>query len=107
MSFEVGTKLYRYTIKNNKFHIHEGIVNQCVNRKVVVFPSGGFNHSSVRCPRETDIGAIRHIGLTLWLDKRDDELAKKIFVDYEEQQIRKLEKQLADKREIVKMMRGE
>lgn len=105
MTFEVGTHLYRYTIRHNKFYIHEGIVNQCVNRKVVVFPNGGFNHGSVRCPRPEDIGSIHSNGYLVWLTERNDELAKRIFIEYEEGQINRMEKLLAEKKEVIKMLK--
>ena len=107
MSIEPGTKLYRYSIRRNKLCMHTGVVNECLGRKRVVFVDGGINHSTVNCPRPEDIGVIRHIGLTLWMIERDDELAKQMFIDYEERQIHQIEKLLAGKREIVNMLRGE
>ena len=107
MSIEPGTKLYRYSIRQNKFYMHTGVVNECLGRKRVVFIDGGLNHSTVHCPRPEDIGVVRHIGLTLWMTERDDGLAKQMLIDYEEHQIHQIEKQLVNKKEIIKMLRGE
>ena len=105
MSIEVGTTLYRYTIRNRRFYMHEGIVNQCVNRKVVVFNDGGFNHGSVRCPRPEDIGVIRNANFSLWLTKRDDRHAKQMFIDYEERQVSRMERLITEKRETIEMLK--
>jgi hypothetical protein len=107
MSFEVGTHLYRYSVKHNKLHLHAGVVNQCINRKVVVFPDGGFRHSAVHCPREEDIGVVRNVGFHLWLTERDDELAKQIFIEYEERQINRMNRLIVEKQEVINMLRGE
>jgi hypothetical protein len=104
MSFEVGTHLYRYTVKNNKFYVHEGIVNQCIDRKVVVFPDGGFHHGSVKCPRPEDIGVVRNNGFFIWLTERNDKLAKQRFINYEIYQIHRMDKLIDEKVKIVKML---
>ena len=103
--FEVGTTLYRYTIKYNKFYVHEGVVNQCINRKIVVFPDGGFKHSSVRCPRPEDIGVIRSVGLILWLTERNDDLARHIFIEHEKKQINRMCRLIDEKQKIINLLK--
>lgn len=98
-----GTKLYRYTVRNGKFFIHEGVVNDNGIRMVVNFADGSFRQ---RCPRVEDIGIIRNTGPSLWLTDRDDELARQIFLDFEEAKLKQLYKQVETKIDIIKMLKG-
>ena len=102
MNIPIGTVLYRYTVKNKKLYIHEGVVDNYGLRTCVNFRDGC---TSVRCPRAEDIGVIRTVGHSLWLEKRDDELARHKFIAYEEQKIAELEKRLAWKREVIDMLK--
>ena len=102
MTIEPGMKLYRYTVRNGKFYIHEGTVNDNGIRKVVNFTDCASKH---RCPRIEDIGVVRNAGPSLWLIDRDDELAKQIFLDYEEYKLAQLRRLIDKKIEIIRMLR--
>ncbi|MBQ1189663.1 MAG: hypothetical protein IIX57_04545 [Lachnospiraceae bacterium] len=104
MAIEPGTTLYRYTVRGCKFHVSKGVVNICSGRKRVVLSDGDLRHRSVRCPRPEDLGVVRNNGFVVWLDDRDDELAKQIFIDFENHKINQLQKMIDSKREIVEML---
>ena len=102
MIIEPGMKLYGYTVRNGKFFIHEGTVNDNGIRKIVNFTDGTFRQ---RCPRPEDIGVIRSEGPSLWLIDRDDKLAKQMFLKYEEHKLEQLQRQVETKINIIRMLR--
>ena len=104
MEIPIGTVLYRYNIKNKKLYIHEGIVDNYGLRTCVNFRDG---RNSVRTPREEDLGVIRTVGHSLWLQERDDELAIRKFISFEEDKIAELEKRVKAKRELVATLQSE
>lgn len=104
MDIPICTRLYRYTVKNNKLYIHEGIVDNYGLRTCVNFRDGT---PTVRCPRAEDIGVIRTFGHSLWLKERDDKFAIRRFIAFEEKKIDELEKQLAWKRGMIEMLNSE
>lgn len=98
---EHGTVVYRYTVKNGKFNVREGVVNCAGFRNLVNFTDGG---PAYRCPRKEDLGKIRSVGHSLWLNKKDDNLARQVFIDYELDKIDKLRKQIARKCAVIDML---
>ena len=105
MSIEPGDILYRYNVRHDRLIRYTGTVTNLNGRRVVIFKD---SVSTVRCPREQDIGIIRSdggFGPTLWMDSRDDELAREIFLEYEEDRLSKLRKQIAEKEKIVSMLK--
>lgn len=104
MSIEPGVKLYRYTIRNGKFICHEGVVVEVDERRRVIFSDGV---TSARCPRDNDIGVVRHIGPSLWLYEKDDERAKQIYLDYENRRLVSLRRQIGKHAEIMNMLKSE
>ena len=100
---ENGKILYRYTVSNGKFFIHEGVVNDCGTRLLVNFRDGG---PALRCPRKEDLGKIRNVGHSLWMDERDDDKARAIFIDYELEKIDRLKDQIDRKYKIIEMLRA-
>ena len=101
MSFEVGKRLYRYTIRDYKFLRHDGTVHAHGNYYFVAFDDGSKN---ARCPRESDIGVIRNTGPSLWLENDDDELAMHIYLGHEMCRVAALEKQVETKRKVIDML---
>lgn len=97
-----GKVVYRYTVKNGKFNVREGIVNHCGIRYFVNFTDGG---SMLRCPRAEDFGKIRSVGHSLWLEDRDDDLARSKFIEFELDKIDRLREQINRKYAIVDMLR--
>lgn len=95
---KVGTTLYRYTVKNGKLVAREGIVRTFGLRTCVVFLDGS---APVRCPRDEDIGVMRHVGHSIWLIDRDDGRARQMFIEFEEGRIADLQRQIDKKQAVV------
>lgn len=104
MKSYVGKTVCRYNIKNGKFFIHEGVVTEGGRRLYVCFKDGTAKHI---CPKRGEFGKIFTSGPTLWLLERDDELAKRTFIEYEEQTSIELQKQIDRKRELIEMLKEE
>ncbi|MBQ1189666.1 MAG: hypothetical protein IIX57_04560 [Lachnospiraceae bacterium] len=104
MLIEPGVKLYRYTIRNGKFKCQDGVVDEVNGRMRVIFDGGA---SSARCPKDNDIGIVRHVGPSLWLCEKDDELAKQIYLDYEKHRLISLRRQIGKHAEIMNMLKSE
>ena len=79
------------------------MVNNYGLRTCVNFRDGT---TAVRCPRAEDIGVIRTVGHSLWMLERDDDLARRKFIAFEEKKIEELEKHLAWKRNVVEMLKS-
>ena len=97
----VGDMVYRYTIKNGKFFIQEGRVSEHKGRKVVRLGNG----SLVNLPKETNFEVLQINGPTIWLHTRNDELAKAVFLEYEETKLTELKKMVERKTKIIKMLK--
>lgn len=97
-----GKILYRYTVKGDKFFIHEGVVNHTGFRPLVNFKDGG---AALRCPREEDLGKIKSVGRSLWLEERNDDKARAMFIDYELDKIDKLSAQIERKWKLIEILR--
>lgn len=97
-----GKVLYRYTLKDGKFFIHEGVVNWTGFRPLVNFRDGS---PTQRCPRDEDLGKIKSVGRSLWLEERDDDKARAMFVEYELGKIEQLKDQIDKKYKTVEMLR--
>lgn len=102
MKSYVGKTICRYNIKNGKFFIHEGVVTEGGRRLYVHYKDGT---SKDICPGRGAFGKIFTNGLTLWLLEKDDELAKRTFIEYEEQKIMELQEQINKKQEIIKKLK--
>lgn len=99
-----GKILYRYTIKDNKFFIHEGVVNHTGFRPLVNFKDGG---PALRCPREEDLGKVKSVGRSVWLEERDDNKARAIFIEYELDKIDNLKSQIDKKLKFIEVLRAD
>lgn len=98
---KVGDKIYWYTAKHNKFIIYECEIIEVHNEKYVNFNDG--HHGKRRLSR-IEFGVIQN-GVSLWLIERNDELAKSMFVEYGEQFISKLQKQIDDRLKLIELLR--
>lgn len=106
MNFKVGDHLYLYTARNCKFHVYEGTVEESKKRyylKHVVRFSGRTQLEF--CPTENEIGHILGGGPRLWLTERDDALARRLFLEYEEDKLYEMEKLVARKRELIRVLK--
>lgn len=97
-----GETVYKYTLRNGEFFAHEGTVVEGGSRKCVYFKA---KSSTERYPKETEFGVVHTNGPSLWLAERDDELAKRIFIEYEEQGLADLQKQFERKTELIKLLK--
>jgi hypothetical protein len=52
-----------------------------------------------------EFGVIRSNGPSLYLNKRDDELAKKLFIEFEEASLAALQKQVTIKTELIRNLK--
>ena len=98
---KVGDKVCWYTAKHNKFIIYECEVIEEHGRKYADFKDG---HHSKHSLERAKFGEIQN-GVSLWLPERNDELAKSMFIEYGEQFISKLQKQIDDRLELIKLMK--
>lgn len=98
----VGKTVYRYNIKNGKFYIHEGVVTKRGRFKEVYFKDENYR---ARCPGRNQFGMVLTSKTTVWLLERNDELAKRIFIEYEEQKLNELQEQLNKKLELIKTLK--
>jgi hypothetical protein len=101
---KLNTILYRYTVHNGKLIVREGIVSNYGLRTCVHFTDGS---TAVRTPRPEDIGVMKPVGHSIWLTERDDEKARRMFIEFEERRIVELEETLRKKREVVEQLKDE
>jgi hypothetical protein len=102
MTNVIGEIVYKYTLRNEKLNIHEGeiILDYC--RKYVNFKC---DSSRVRCPKENEFGVVHTNGPTVWMTKRDDDLVKRLFIEFEERKIAELQAQINTKTKLIKMLK--
>lgn len=98
-----GEKLYHYSIRFGKFTVKEGVVKE--PEKYWGYPHVDFQGERRLAPRRDKIGVLRQGGPSLWLFERDDELAKKIFIEYEEKCIKKLQQDIDKRRELIEVIK--
>ena len=101
MTNMTGILVYKYTIRKGKMFIHEGKVGTNGLHKLVYFDDGRVG----RYPKMNEFGVIRSNGPSLYLNKRDDELAKKLFIEFEEASLAALQKQVTIKTELIRNLK--
>ncbi len=104
-NFEIGMTLWMYTARNGKFSVHEGVVTENKRRywtrSIVTFKTRStFDF----LPKDDEIGHIVS-GPKLWLTERDDALAKRLFLEYEEEKLEGLKRTMAKKEELIRVLR--
>lgn len=90
MPYATKTKLYHYVVRDKQLFVSEGVVKKYGSKLIVRFDDNGH---WVMCPDEYDIGIIEH-GTSLWLENRDDRIAKDLFLMYCREHLRELQKQI-------------
>lgn len=106
MKMEIGSTLYLYTARNGKFHVYEGMIVENKRRfymKHVVRFDGRTQLEYP--PTDKQIGRVLGGGPRLWLLERDDNLARKLFLEYEEEKLKQLEKQYNKKVELIRVLK--
>ena len=101
---KMGETVYKYTLRNGEIFVHEGMVIEQGSHKNVYFKTKGLTE---RYPKKTEFGIVHSSGPSLWLSDRDDELAKCIFVEYEERCLTDLQKQIERKLQLIKALKGD
>jgi hypothetical protein len=48
---------------------------------------------------------MKHVGHSIWLLERDDDKARRMFIEFEERRIAELEETLRKKREVVSQLK--
>ena len=104
MIIKFGDKIYKYTVRNGKLFIHEGVVTEYRGRKFVYFEDSS---PRTRCPKDEEIGMIRSNGPSLWLLEKNDELARRLFIEFEEKGLSELKKLIERKNELLNMLKTE
>jgi len=90
---------YLYSLWRGQCSVQKGDVKQNCLSGIVIF---SFNPHYLWCAEEPKIV----YNATVWLEARDDELAKSILIEYEERQILKLEKKLENHHKKIKILEG-
>lgn len=99
-----GVKAWLYTIGyDDKMHVQEG---RFYNGYHKWSRQGRFELSkSSWCFVSNIEGELYY--KKLWLTKRDDELAKKLYIEYHERKIKDLEKNIETHRHDIAVLKGE
>lgn len=104
MKRNVGETVYKYTLRKGKMFIHEGtVIEGLFNVKCVVFKD---QSATDRLPCDDDFGKVDTKGTSLWLAERDDELARHLFVAYEEHSIAKLQEMINKKTKLIEDLKS-
>ena len=106
MKLEAGMPLYLYTARNGRFNVYEGVIlenrRSYWSRLVVKFRG----RSGVEfLPKKDDIGRVVTAGPKVWLTERDDALARRLLLKYEEGKLKELERAMATKKELIRVLR--
>lgn len=104
MTKNIGEIVYKYTLRNGKLFIHEGEIIERGIRKCVYFKD---EKTTVRLPKENEFGICHSNGPSLWLADRDDELARRIFIEYEERGIAELQGMINRRTALINILKGE
>lgn len=99
----VGETVYMYALRNEKFFVHEGTITKHGTHTCVYFKD---TKRTVRLPRKEDFGVIHTKGSSLWLADRDDELAKRIFIEWEENSLAELQELIDRKTKLIDVLKS-
>jgi len=104
MAINIGDTLVLYTARDGKLNVHKGIVVRNPKRytPVVIFEDRRYQDF---VPKESKVGRIIGYGPKLWMYERDDELARKMFLEYEMGKLEQLEKQIERKKRLIEVLR--
>lgn len=102
MDYVNNENVFKYTVRNGKLFVHEGNVVANGGHKLVCFKHEG---SRVRCPKSDEFGIVQANGPSLWMAERDDKLAASLFIEFEEQKLEELHKQINIKTELIRMLK--
>ena len=104
MSYVINEHVFKYTVRNGKLFAHEGDIVMNGGHKYV-----DFKHecSRTRCPKTDEFGIVHTNGPSLWLTERDDKLAASLFIEFEEQKLAELQRQIVIKTELINALKGD
>lgn len=104
----MSTTGYLYSRYRGKFEVHYGNIfpmNYDRRRNEYV----KFSYSNGRFDKHTTCWAkpgVMHYG-ALWLPERDDELARKLFLEYEKDCVKELEERIARHRSTIEVLKDQ
>ena len=103
MTIEVGSRIYYYTLdRNAKIHVHECEVKLHGKHMVVL-----VDEYRTKLLKTIDFDIVQaNKSVRVWLKERNDELAKNLFIEYEEQSLAELQEQIKRKSEKIKILKG-
>lgn len=96
-----GEKIYHYSIRYGVFTVKEGIIRRHNPNMSYHYPYVEFKYGRLMIPKMDEVGMVRSGGPSLWLFERNDELAKKLFIEYEEGYIENLQKDIDKRKELI------
>lgn len=106
MNLEAGMPLYLYTARNGKFNVYEGVITEDRRRYWTWLVVKFKKRSGVEfLPKDDEIGRVVTAGPKVWLTERDDALARKLLLEYEEGKLKELERAMATKKELIRVLR--
>lgn len=96
------TKGFLYTLWGDKFTVKEGIIgpNRWRSTREVVFEYGKRGGDWTTC--STEPGQV--VKAKFWLPERDDDLARRIMLNYHEECIEDLHKKIASHEAKIKIL---
>ena len=96
-------RAFAYSLWSGQLKMHEG--------KVYKHPRGGaiLESNNPRSPRLLNCAREEKeiYNAVVWLSEQDDELAKRILIEYEEIQIEKLQEKIDNHRNKIRILKGE
>ena len=109
MDIRVGETLYRYLLRNGQFSIDEVIVERVESCWTYVRIKE--TNKRVNGPKPGCIGVIVVPATSVWLRERNDILAKELLIQYEQESIAALQKDINEfqerinrKKALIKML---
>lgn len=102
-SIKPGDQLFKYYIEDDRVKIVDGILEDRRGKKWVAFSSNTIPDETF--PGYRNVGRVWKSGDILWLTKRDDALAKKLFTEYHIGVIKDLQQQIDDVGDKIDMIR--
>lgn len=102
-SIPVGSVMCKYYIEHDQMKVIEGVLVNRAGKKWVAF--GSETVPDEKYPGHRNIERVFNGGDILWLDVRDDALAKKLFTEYHVWVIKDLQRQIDEVGDKIAMIR--
>lgn len=100
-----GEIIYHYNIIDGELTVKKGIIKTANEGKKYSYKYVEFDYGRLEIPRMSEIGIIHSGRPSLWLFERDDELAKKMFIEYEEECIEKAKEDIEKRQKLLEVIK--